>query len=356
MIEKLKQNEELWDLFTKKEEYNLTFSDQYERFPYYLSNQRDIFDPKVSRFLVENGLRPEYPEGKKFAVCLTHDIDFAYPDKLYPIFGTAKAFVHGDLTDAVKIPFSRVSRQCNLFWNFREIMALESKYNAKSSFYFMALQPGEEDFNYKIEDLKAELRFISDHGWEVGLHGGHKSYNNFEDIVEKKHRLEKVLGKQVIGYRNHYLKFKVPDTWELLSKAGFKYDATFGYSDCAGFRNGACHPFRPYNLNTEKQIDILELPLIIMDRTLLKDYMRLDFKKAWELIKRLIDRVEQCNGVVTTLWHNNMLVEEQYHKLYENLLEYASSKNAWIASGEEVYNWWTANVEKKTLELSSIHT
>jgi len=347
MIEKLKHNEELWDLFTKKEEYDMSFSDQYDRFPYYLSGQRDIFDPKVSRFLVENGLHPEYPDGRKFAVCLTHDIDFAYPDKLYPIFGTAKAFIHGDLTVAVKIPFSRISKLCNPFWNFRGIMALEAKYNAKSSFYFMALQPGEEDFNYKIEDVKAELKFISDHGWEVGLHGGHKSYKSFEDIVEKKQRLEKVLGKQVIGYRNHYLKFKVPDTWEYLSKAGFKYDATFGYSDCAGFRNGICHPFRPFNRNIGKQIDILELPLIIMDRTLLKDYMRLDFKKAWELIKRLIDKVEQYNGVVTILWHNNMLIEEQYLKLYENFLEYASSKNAWIASGEEVFNWWTANIEKE---------
>lgn len=186
MIEKLKQNEKLWDLFTKKEEYNLTFSDQFERFPYYLSSERDIFNPKVSKFLVENGLRPEYPEGKKFAVCLTHDIDFAYPDRAYQIVGTAKAFARRDLTDAVKIPFSRISKQCNIYWNFREIMALEAKYNAKSSFYFMALKPGEEDFNYRIEDLKAELRYISDHGWEVGLHGGQKSYNSFEDLVEKK--------------------------------------------------------------------------------------------------------------------------------------------------------------------------
>ena len=347
MIEKLKQNEELWDLFTKKEEYNLTFSDQDDRFPYYLSCQRDVFDPKVSRFLVENGLRPEYPEGKKFAVCLTHDIDFTYPAKMYTIVETAKAVAKGNLVDAVKMPFSSISKRYNPYWNFREIMDLEAKYNSKSSFYFLALNPGEKDFNYKIENLEAELKFISDHGWEVGLHGGYESYNSLEDLKEKKQRLERVLGKQVIGYRNHYLRFKVQDTWELLSKAGFKYDATFGYSDCAGFRNGLCHPFRPYNLNTEKQIDILELPLIIMDRTLLKDYMRLDFKKAWELIKRLIDKVEQCNGVVTTLWHNNMLAEEQYRKLYENLLEYVSSKNAWISSGEEVFNWWTANVEKK---------
>jgi hypothetical protein len=75
--------------------------------------------------------------------------------------------------------------------------------------------------------------------------------------------------------------------------------------------------------------------------------MRLDFKKAWELIKRLVDKVEQYNGVITVLWHNNMLIQEQYYKLYENLLEYVSGKNAWITSGEEVFNWWTTNIEKE---------
>ena len=347
MIEKLKKNEELWDLFTKKEEYNSIFSDQYERFPYYLSNQRNVFDPSVSRFLIENGLRPEYPDRKKFAVCLTHDVDVVYPEKLYSLVGTAKAFAKGDLTDAIKTPFSRIKKKWNPCWNLREIMELEAKYNAKSSFYFLALRPGEKDFNYEIEDLEAELKFIFAHGWEVGLHGGHESYKSLEDIMEKKQRLEKVLGKQIIGYRNHYLRFKVPDTWELLSKANFKYDTTFGYADCAGFRNGMCHPFRPYNIKTGKQIDILELPLIVMDRTLLRSYMRLDIKKAWELIKNLIDKVEQCKGVITILWHNNTFIEKESHEYYEKLLKYVSGKNAWIASGEEIYDWWSTCVEPR---------
>ncbi|AKB76689.1 hypothetical protein MSHOH_0206 [Methanosarcina horonobensis HB-1 = JCM 15518] len=74
MFEKLKENEELWDLFTRKEEYSVTFRDGYERFPYYLSNHRSIFEPRVSKFLVENGLKPQYPDEKKFAVCLTHEM------------------------------------------------------------------------------------------------------------------------------------------------------------------------------------------------------------------------------------------------------------------------------------------
>jgi hypothetical protein len=42
----LKQNKELWDLFTRREEYNPPILDQYGRFPYYLSKHRNVFEPE----------------------------------------------------------------------------------------------------------------------------------------------------------------------------------------------------------------------------------------------------------------------------------------------------------------------
>lgn len=335
MYEKLKENTELWELYTKKEEYNLTRCDLYDRFPYYLSKHRNVLEPSVSKYLVENGLSPQYPNGKKFAVCLTHDIDIVRPSSLYSVFETARILAKGNLNKALKTPFSRFNKKLNPFWNFKEIMELEAKYEAKSSFYFLTLAPGESAYSYKIEDIEHELGNISDNGWEVGLHGGHESYNSLKDMQEKKRRLEKVLGKEVIGYRNHCLRFKVPTTWELLSKAGFKYDSTFGYADCIGFRNGMCHPFKPFNVNTGEEIDILEIPLTIMDCTLLRDYMRLDFKTAWEFTKDLIDTVEQYNGVITILWHNTYMQEENL-EFYKKILKYCSEKNAWLTSGKEI--------------------
>ncbi|AKB34380.1 hypothetical protein MSSIH_3690 [Methanosarcina siciliae HI350] len=332
----IKQREDLWNLYTKKEEYNSPFTDEYERFPYYLSNHRDIFEPTVSKFLISNNLELEYPENKNFAVCFTHDIDVVYPKR---IMSSTKAIIDRKFTDAFKLPFSKTYRPWNPYWNFKQIMELEAKYDAKSSFYFLSLNPEEADFNYNIKDLESEIGFISDSGWEVGLHGGHESYNSLTDIQEKKRRLEKVLGKEVIGYRNHYLRFIVPNTWEFLSKAGFKYDSTFGYSDCAGFRNGMCHPFRPYNVETEKEIEILEIPLTIMDRTLQENYMKLGLERAWELTKRLIDIVEECKGVITILWHNTEMRGENL-KFYENVLKYCYENNAWLTSGENICNFW----------------
>jgi hypothetical protein len=219
-------------------------------------------------------------------------------------------------------------------------MKLEERYNTKSSFYFLSLDINDYNYNYRLEDLRNELKNIIDKGWEVCLHGSDKAYSNLDEIKIEKKRLEKYLGKKFIGYRNHNLRFKVPDTWELLREAGFKYDTTFGYADCIGFRNGMCHPFKPYNLNTKKNIDILEIPLNIMDVTLFNRYMKLDFNNAWDMTKSIIDIVEKYNGVITVLWHNGSFIENNYQKFYEKILKYCYNKKAWITNGEEIWKFY----------------
>lgn len=338
LIEKLKEEKELWDLFTKKEEYNPPILDEYERFPYYLSSSRDIFEPKVSKYLIENGFKPEYPDGKKFAVCLTHDIDVIKESNFRYALNSFRAVTRGHIREALRYPAYAINKKSHPFWNFREIMKLEEKYGATSSFYFLALEPGEQNYAYDLQSLRDDIRYIDARGWEVGLHGGHRSYNNYEDLFKKKEKLESVLGKRIIGYRNHYLRFRTPETWELLSKAGFKYDTTFGYNDCAGFRNGMCHPFRPINLKTGKEIDIVEIPLTIMDCTLLRDYMRLDFNGSWEVTKKLIDSVAKYNGVITILWHNTYMLDENLD-FYKKILKYCYEKDAWMASGKDMIEW-----------------
>ncbi len=340
LIDKIRAEPEMWDLFTKKEEYNPPFLDKYERFPYYLSKHRDLMEPTLSKYLIDNGLSPEYPHGKKFAVCLTHDIDAIKQTLTNCAVESVKSTIKGNYKHSLQYTISGLDKKQHPFRDFERIMEIEEKHDAKSSFYFLALKPGEKDYNYDLEEVGDEIRDISDNGWEVGLHGGHESYNNLKVMMQEKKLLENVLGEKIVGYRNHYLRFKTPDTWELLSKAGFKYDTTFGYSDCAGFRNGMCHPFRPFNLNTGKEIDILEIPLVIMDRTIL-DYMRLNSEKAWKLTKQLIDRVEQHRGVITILWHNSSM-DGDYLKFYERILKYCSDKNAWMTSGEEILKNYTS--------------
>jgi peptidoglycan/xylan/chitin deacetylase (PgdA/CDA1 family) len=240
----------------------------------------------------------------------------------------------------------------NLFWNknkpspymnFLKIIELEKKYNAKSTFYFMTTCNDPKRIRYNIDDVAGQLGFIIESGCEVGLHGGYYSYNNIDAVKNEKSILESVLGKKVIGYRNHYLRFQSPETWEILEKCGFAYDSTYGYTDTVGFRNGMCHPFKPYNMQRQRWMDIYELPLHVMECSM---FGFVKIKNAWELIKQLLEKAELCNGVLTVLWHNDVFncpFREQWVELYEKILQYGKDKNAWMTSGEEIWKWWKEN-------------
>jgi peptidoglycan/xylan/chitin deacetylase (PgdA/CDA1 family) len=329
----VKKDQQLWDIFTLKEEYDSPFRDHHDRFPYSASRNRQVFEPVVSKYLVEHGFHMEYPEGKPFAVCLTHDIDELYQTTLMKGKTALQHLRRADIPGCLR-SISRIPAKKGAYWNFSNIMELEERFGAKSTFYFMAQSPGDPDYSYDIEDCRESLGEITDRGWEVGLHGGYSVYNDPTGILEQKEHLERTLNKKITGYRNHFLQFLVPETWEHLQKAGFHYDTTLGYADCTGFRNGMCHPFRPYNLTLNHTIDIVEIPLTIMEETL-SDYMNLGSADAWKITTRLIDTVADCHGVITLLWHNHQLAGNQ-RQFYERILTYCSGKNAWMTSGEEI--------------------
>ena len=43
-----------------------------------LFNKVNIFDPIISAKVFEEGFVPHYPDNKKFAACISHDIDFLF--------------------------------------------------------------------------------------------------------------------------------------------------------------------------------------------------------------------------------------------------------------------------------------
>jgi len=337
-LQKIRQHEDLWDLYTRKEEYFPRQLDRYGRFIYAHSTNRDVLEPGVSKYLVDGGYEIEYPDDKQFAVCLTHDVDEIYPPLKHTLLSTLTCLKGLDFSGFKRQAFWKLhGKEQSPYWNFQGIMDLEEKYGARSSFYFLATDADIRRFRYNIEDLEGELGRIVDRGWEVGLHGGYYACNDLEEILREKGRLEQVLGRNITGYRNHYLRFQVPDSWETLEKAGFGYDTTLGYPDMVGFRNGMCHPFRPYNLYTETEVNILEMPLIIMDGTLF-DSVR-SYDEAWDVAKRLIDTVASCNGVLTLNWHANNFncpFRSSWPRLYERILAYCHGKEAWMTCGERI--------------------
>ncbi len=351
-IIELKKNTKLWNLFTKQEEYHPIQRDKYERIPYTPSNQSNIFIPSVSQYLIQHGFQPIYPENKKFAIFLSHDVDDITISPRQ-VFRSLLPFpLHRDQLGSLRFLKTHITKK-KPYVNFREIIDLEKKYDATSSFFFLATREDVFGIKYGLEEIMNELPALLTHDCEIGLHTGFFSFDDLRKIKGEKERLEKASGRTVVGARNHLYRFTLPRTWDVLSQAGFAYDSSFGYHDMIGFRNGMCHPFKPINLTKGETVDLLEIPPCVVDITLFS-YMKCDAKEAWTHIKNLIDVVEALGGVMTVLWHNWTfsypvsyagLFGKEWTKLYEKILKYGHEKNAWLTTGKNIADFTQKHYE-----------
>ncbi len=334
----IRQDQRLWDLFTKKEEYSYQ-GDRYKRFSYQQSAYKDVFFPEVSQWLQEKELHGEYPDNKQFAICLTHDVDDMQPTARQLLLSGFTEFKQGHIgrardfllhTEKVESPLE----------NLKTIIRLEEAHQARSAFYFLAEKRDLKRPRYDIEEYHAELCYPLEQGWEVGLHGSYYIFNDVASLRSQKEKIERIIHQKIPGFRYHYLQFTVPDTWLALSSAGFRYDTTFGYHDMSGFTNGVCHPFHPFNRNTDQPIDIIEFPLVLMDETLFNTVPSVE--KAWALTKQLIDITEKFHGVMTICWHNDVFKlphKQERMRLYKKILEYGNARKALLTSPETLLEY-----------------
>jgi hypothetical protein len=325
----------LFNIFSAESEYTALLKDKFDR---NLGAEcgHEVFEPRVSQHLFKAGFKPVYPGEKHFAVCVSHDLDrllvnarsLNAPPYRGGIMSSLSVLKH-----EITSKFKKGKSVLKPAFDPVHIIGQANKYGFRSTYFMLALKPGEQDFNYPLEEVKQVIETIKKTGAEIQLHGGHKAYRSTEKIAQEKSYFEKHIGPAA-GYRNHYLRFTVPDTWHRLSEAGFKYDSTFGFHDMAGFRNGMCYPHFPYDLRSNRYLPIIEVPLIVMDSSLFK-YMNLDDENAFRLVTHLIDRTAEVNGVFTFLWHN-LLFSGKELLFFQKVMDYLQRKDPWYATTGEV--------------------
>jgi peptidoglycan/xylan/chitin deacetylase (PgdA/CDA1 family) len=285
-----------------------------------------------------------WPSQKEFAVCLTHDIDFIKPGILYHLLLPFKRIMGFDAKRSIlalkRLIYPLYGKKVNP-WDYQNILKLEQTFGVKSTFFFIAGGHGKHDYPYDLNKEKENIIQLRNSGFEVGLHGSYTSSDDLNALADEKRKLEEIGGK-LSGIRQHYLRFD-KDTFTKQENAGFNYDSTLYYADALGFRGGLAHPFFPYNQITEETMNIMEIPLAVMDKTLL-DYKKMDADKALNDIEKIIKTVERHNGLITLLWHNEMFDDVGFpgwRKLYERILTDLKKRGAWIVKSEDIYTWWT---------------
>jgi peptidoglycan/xylan/chitin deacetylase (PgdA/CDA1 family) len=241
-------------------------------------------------------------------IALSHDIDRTR--KTYQFFTKPlRVLIKGRYKEFYLL-FKTLFKKNN-YWTFEDILNIETSYDVKSTFFFLnesirfnILKPNSfilAKGRYNILDPKIVnlIKRLDKNGWEIGVHGSYNSFQNKTLLQKEKKVLEKILGHQVIGIRQHYLNLN-KDTWDIQQSAGFLYDSSYGSTRSIGFINNKYLPFQP--LGTEFTV----FPQVIMDACFMAN------KNRWKELDKLLDICEKKNAILVINFHNHVFNENEF--------------------------------------------
>lgn len=309
-----------------------------------------------------------WPGGRPFAVCLTHDVDLvaetvtarqavrsmrtsllgAGPSRRDRLLRPARPAVRGARAVAAGIrraPDAEALERC---------VELEQERGVTAT-YFFTVYPGSTGHRYDcVYEFGDACRFRGEHveigdvvrtlrreGFDVGLHGSYNSALAPGLLRREREAVEAIVGGPVVATRQHFLHWDIRVTPALQESAGLRADSTLAFNRNVGARAGTSLPFRWYDLERGRALDLVQVPPLVQDGALLRnDALELDVELASRVLGAALDRAERTGGLLTVVFHPNNLADARYLQLFRTLVEAALARGAWFGSVAEVDELW----------------
>lgn len=287
-----------------------------------------------------------WPGEAVFALGVSHDIDIfkrKFPGSVAMLI---KSFfsdeIPGGVRGSLKGLFESVSTaltgKTNPYSSIEKWFDIESE----TTFFIHAgerLSP--EDPTYNPEDVKRTLDRFNVDGFEVGLHNSIGTWADKEKLKKQRDMLSDIFNRDIEGIRPHYLDCKYSGFWE--NAEAFKYSSSVGSDIIPGFACGINFPFFGFDFDTGDVLDILEIPIGLMDGAL----FAINEKTARErIIEELIDACISTHGLLVLDWHTRTAYEPDFPGWFETyclILEKAKSAGAFIAPLGKINNYWKSH-------------
>jgi hypothetical protein len=285
-------------------------------------------------------------------ICLSHDIDKLYAKSMLRytsilIRGLLSKSLNASLKSIDRLIRNPVDDRYNSIFN---IVDYERQLGAKSTLYFMSLSHmiSKEGFRYSIEDkrLLPIIDYLNKYEWDIGLHTSYYAHLKINKINSEKVRLERAFNREVNSVRNHYLRFKYPDTLSIYYDAGFTVDSTLGFTKFFGYRVPTAYPYHVFDNCNHNVLPIREIPMNIMD-TPFVDWITLNKFSADKLIKNMMETVEI--GVLTLNWHNHHIEhhsQSEHLKAYKLILMLLHDEDIMMVDADTIDNYYRNHESK----------
>jgi hypothetical protein len=286
-----------------------------------------------------------WPDGKRWAAAFTHDVDVVAGWPAFTALRLVELLRKGELTRANRVLRAALSaRRTNPAWQgMVDVLAAEREAGVVSTWFllcgtptFATMRAGDLTYSPDSLTVKRLLDALAAAGCEVGLHGSFATYNNAEEFLQQRRRLE-ALGGAAVGVRQHYLRMWPGKTQRAMRWAGFSYDATYGFADRNGFRLGVADIVPAWDVS-----GLDEVPLIWMDRALSK-YRGIEDPFVWvDDALELAAAARAVDGLWVGLWHCNLTPPLGYPgapEAYGRLLTEITRREPYIATLDRLVAW-----------------
>jgi hypothetical protein len=325
-------------LVTRYEEYLSENTDEHERFADSENilvrlglHQKPVVD--LMAYWMANEISVHFPDfrirRRTFQFVTSIDIDNAWAYKNKSIAVSAGAIVKAIINGR----WRELKQRLNVFLGFRidpydtYKYILDTYQGLLDRIVFFILIGNRDQYDRNVSFKNKNFRQLI-HSLasvcEVGIHPSYASNYKPWLFETEKERLEEIIGKPVTQSRQHFLKLKMPQTYQQLLISGITDDYTMGFASLAGFRAGTCTPFSFFDLSRNQCTDLLIHPFQVMDVTM-KNYLQMNPDEAWQLIEKLMQEVKNVNGTFVSLWHNESLKDSGqwagWRKLFELILK-----------------------------------
>ncbi len=356
-------------LLSRCEEQHSGPSDAHGRFPHdrALQNQAglqsspvvDAFVDAIRSAIVEAALAQAtrcqtlsaWPTGKRFAVCLSHDIDNAIsisPRRSARKVGAAAvALAAGKpcvarrrLIDALGL---MRGGDRSPYWLMQAMARRESARGFRSTFFVLphthrlVEEGGRSGERYDVRGRAVQRMLLGliEEGHELGLHTTYDAHETVAGLVQDWSTLCEVMpgGQRPVGARSHYLRFRVPETFRQSVEVGMLYDGSLGWADGWGFRSGTSFPYMPFDHDSDRALPLWETNLHLMDVAVPLG----NFEVA---VGDLLHATASTGGYASILVHpspyENMTAAEHL-SFYDRVLDVVSGhEDAWVTTHHEV--------------------
>ena len=298
-------------LISRYEEYLPHSLDEYGRYSHQNSlafRSGFLHRPLIQEWLIDFAdlLKQKFPNLEfhrhAFRLQISYDIDQAWSFRGKGFWRNIGGFLKQPSLQRLNV---LIGKEKDPFDVFDELLHLHLN-KKKQALFFFPIAKHRSRYDKNTPPSFSPLQQLIQHlhqSHTIGLHPSWKGGDNNDLWLQEKKELEKITGNEILSSRQHYIRFRLPETYRTLIQLGLQSDYSMGYGSINGFRASFADSFLWFDLAKNEPTSLCIFPFAFMDANSKYEQNQTASETREELLHYL--KIHQSvNGLFIPIFHN----------------------------------------------------